>query len=297
MKDFSYSKINLYNKCPKQFKFNYIDKEEGKTTEYNSRNRGIVIHDILSTIVETRSLSKSTNLTIEKYGGIYNYEDILEAEDIISNWLDEDRFPYSVEGVELDLKFNLGEYKVRAILDRLDKINDEIYRIVDYKSGNFEYKKVTDSLQFEIYALAVFNTYKECNMIEVVYENIIYGTSVSGTVRREEMEQIQDRIISYIKVIENDNSYEPRLTYDCVYCVFNDKCEEFNDWLTMDNKIEKSKEAVAKKFLEYRTKSRYYNDLLETSKEILHLYGDGIEIEGENEIVIVTDGRINVRRK
>jgi len=190
----------------------------------------------------------------------------------------------------------LKDYNINGIIDRLDKVNDNFYRIIDYKTGTFEYKEVTKSIQFVIYALEVFANFPECNLIEVVYENISYKTSANGVVRRSEIPILENKILSYIEAIDNDKEYSTRLSYDCLYCEFNNMCKEFNDWITMEGKIEKSKEAIGNKFLEYRVKAKYYNDLLEKTKNILHLYGEG-EIEMENEIINVTDGRINVRRK
>lgn len=296
-KNYSYSKIQLYNSCPKKFKFKYIDHVQVEGTSAY-RDTGVIIHDILSTLPDTEDLNKSFNLSLSKFAKEYDYDDILEAVEIAKEWLDkDDRFPYEVIGAEKEIKFNIGEYSIIGYIDRLDKISDTVYRIVDYKTGNFEFKTVEKSLQFDLYTLGIFEMYEDVEAIEIVYENIRYGTSPHKYVGRAEIDEIKSRIITYIDAIEDDKTYEARIDYGCTYCEFKNMCDDFQDYLKFDGRVIDDNNELAKLFLEYRTKSKYYNDQLEELKDLLKLkIVDGF-IEHDDKVISISEKGIYVRNR
>lgn len=292
---YSYSKIRTYNTCPKQYKFNYIDGEENITFS-TYRDLGIVIYKILEIIIDTEDLNESINQTIKSFNGNYDYDIFAEAHDMLSVWLNqENRFPYPVLATEKWLSYKIGKYTIVGAIDRLDKLSDTIYRVVDYKTGNFEYKEVQPGLQLDIYTLGMFKNYPQLTDIEFVYENIRYGTTASLAISRENMSILENRILAYLDAIDQDTEFNPKLGYHCIYCPFTHKCNEFQAWLKINTTMPKDINIFAKNFLEMRTKAAYYNGFLEDIKEILKYKEEDMEIPVEDQIVVITKGRVYVR--
>ena len=235
---------------------------------------------------------------MSKYASEYEYETLVDALDLTKKWLETGtRFPYDVVGSELELNFYIKQYKIKGFIDRLDQISNEIYQIVDYKTGTYEYKNVDNSLQFDIYSVGIFKLYEEVKALQIVYENVRYGTRVEKTVTREEADILEKRVSNYIEAIEDDTNFSARLDYNCTYCEFKNRCEDFQEWMKVDGKVIDDDVELGRLFLEYRTKSKYYSDQLEEIKELLKMKIDYNELEVGDKVISISEKGVYVRNR
>lgn len=163
----SYSQINTYLQCPYLWGLQTFKglKRKGAEPELLL---GTALHEALSLYARWYVESRTHDYDVL----IGYYSTVLKDENIISvplpfataskgtkylETLFNAQFDLGgVEMVEKRLEVEFGEgVNIVAILDRVDKIEDGHYRIVDYKTGGFYTKNaVKESLQLRMYAAA-----------------------------------------------------------------------------------------------------------------------------------------------
>lgn len=177
---FSPTAVSEYIFCPLQFYFKRVAgiKEEEKTEEsFTSLSIGNVMHKILEEIytpyrgktVSEDDLKKTEKNLFDNFGNIfkdavrkcesdyilkeYNGKNIL-FKDIVASLLqrllecEKSQIPFKILDLEKDVIYQLSiplkneeiSFRIKGRIDRIDE-KDEVIRIIDYKTGNYELKK------------------------------------------------------------------------------------------------------------------------------------------------------------
>ncbi len=214
---FSASSLNLYLKCPLQFYYKYIlglSEKEDLLDELESKEVGIFIHKLLEDMFlkfifkplnidsdfkkiffkefdqrfekEFRCRMKSDAFMIEQIMR-FRLEKFLENE--------QQRPIENIEGLEADIKkeIKLSGTKrcisFRCRIDRIDRINQDILQVIDYKTGNSDavpaglktlekaldnldrkvIKKALKSFQLPLYLHCVEKDYKDYFVTAALY--------------------------------------------------------------------------------------------------------------------------------
>ncbi|GAG98267.1 unnamed protein product, partial [marine sediment metagenome] len=169
---FSYSSLSIYKNCAKRYFWTYV--QPLPTPNRLSIKVGNLIHQAIErSIIEKTALEKldfpigwSESIS---WGEILSGEDLIYEERIpgikkmIKNYL-LSRFSKTDENIlAVEQLFNLkiNNYIIRGFMDRIQKVDNGFYEIVDFKSG----KKPADlslneNLQLKIYSLALSELYK-----------------------------------------------------------------------------------------------------------------------------------------
>ena len=197
---FSYSKIEVFKKCPMQYKIKYLDKkytfettlalelgnichyvleQKGKMLiEHNEVNYDKLFEILHNGTVETDEKTKTELLGIntlkKKYFDIWfdksspedlNYEDKMKIfEKVVHEEMSEtDWIPTYFEH-PFDFVWD-DHYHIHGFIDRIDTrtVNGKTeYRVIDYKTSKKIYaeKDLPTALQFGIYALAILNEFR-----------------------------------------------------------------------------------------------------------------------------------------
>ena len=260
----SYSRINTFNNCSKQYKFQYLDNipiENKNIAEVTSL--GILYHKIFAEL--TGGLDENQVREIcHRVVGEENitYETMKQMEEVVVNWYN----PFDFDNVfakEHKIQFTLMSHIFTGYLDRIDKFDDKAYEIIDYKTGNYEYRDydLKNSLQFDIYSFALFTIYKP-DVIRMTYDNVQMKTKVHAQTTIDELPIIRNRLATFIRRIENATSFPATLGNHCLYCPFKDKCEEFkNDKYEFND--------VVKTYVKSKVKGKFYKEQEQTYYALL----------------------------
>ena len=254
---FSFSQLAAFEKCPLQYKFEYILKIPTKGKPNFSF--GKTIHNTLYRFVnlnaqifqkEQKNLfgkldieREKVNLGINDLLSIYN-------EEWIDAWFDneEHKKEYKKKGKEIlksfykdflkkgfcvlymenepalekDFSINLNGNKFVGSIDRIDKIKDEI-EIIDYKTGNVKKSlSADDKFQLEIYNL-VANKLFNITPSKLTFYYLEEGKHSSFEPKVKSLKKTEEKILNIIKRIKR-SKFKPTAGWQCQFCDYKDIC-------------------------------------------------------------------------
>lgn len=249
MSYYSISRIQMYNSCPRKYKYRYLDRIIPPKGEVHLNALvGTCVHKTLENIYrDTMNTNKwPTFPEIEQL-----YEQIWQIqnhENIVIVLLSQDPEEYKQEGltilkdyyekeltetlkdktiaVEKPFFVVLGEYRLKAIIDRIDYRQGDTFIIHDYKtSTHFPQKRNLEvDLQLPLYQIAVEETYPEVKEILLTWHFLRFNKSVTLAKSECDMEKIKLEIEDNIRRIELDRDFLPLETPLCDYCPYQDIC-------------------------------------------------------------------------
>lgn len=200
--------------------------------------------------------------------------------------------------MELPFNVKLGDYNLKGVFDRIDKIGDDYY-IIDYKYGNTEYKQVNGNLQPSIYAYALMQI-KNVPRVFFSYYNIKQKTNVTGLIEKDSQEikqlyPILDNVYQSILA----GSFPAKPSYNCVYCMFKDICIDYSEWIkkSFDLNENMTFDDIIESFIDVGNKA---NIMKSKSKEMEtfireYMISNGLSIyNGKRRVVLTKEGGVIV---
>lgn len=147
------SKLGKFVSCPLAFRYSYIERIPEPTTTYQLR--GTILHRVLQMLygtgeAESRTLERGLELfalawdEAEMSGelGLLGLSDQVmatfrrDARVLVERYFElENPTTVTPVGIELDLRVDVAGVEYRGIIDRLDRLDDGRFVIVDYKTG------------------------------------------------------------------------------------------------------------------------------------------------------------------
>lgn len=173
--EFSASKIDLYKRCPLQFKFRYALHVPGIPGA--PMDIGASVHAVLEKMAKRRANGEDTSeeqaLDLLKrhwrYTGFDNKKRLKEGWDdavgMIRTFMEWDQKAadrgVEIVGVEQEFKMGVGGLRFTGKMDRVDKEPGGQYVVTDYKTGKTPTKKseIGHDVQMNLYALAAESVY------------------------------------------------------------------------------------------------------------------------------------------
>lgn len=263
-KIYSFSKLNLFDTCKKQYHFNYLDpevaprkKEFIKPRDYMTK--GSAVHDAITLFyhlsVEERTfpnlkkcLKESWYSEDDKYkspplGELGGFKDLeherktyREALHLLKNFYDmEDIDPNLFLIPTKNIKYSFDDYKkmiqgigddvsISGKFDRIDKLDDGKLRIIDFKTG----KKKEDNFQLEFYKyLAELNFDSKVKTVSFYYLNT--GEVEDFDFSDVKNDDVQSKIIDKVKAITDEKDFPPEPSALCNFCDFKVICPHFEN--------------------------------------------------------------------
>jgi len=258
---YSYSKLSTYLNCPQKYKLSYLDKIK-KKEESIEAFIGKVIHEVLEWLYNNskEELSYiSFDSIMNKYNEIWNKrkhdkiflawikiqykrnKKLYNLEWFKSNGIEYLREYYknhgpdfsknNVIGVEEKIVFDLGAFKFKGYIDRIDKIDNYII-INDYKTGKTKTKsELLKDLQVKVYILAVLSKYKDYNIkLRWHYLNKKYNIVEIDTLKDLKPTFAENIKNNILKIINDIIDSEKRMNFPskesnlCEWCYMWNEC-------------------------------------------------------------------------
>ena len=296
----SYSAINTFQQCPQKYKFQEIDKI--KTPKSKEAVFGTVIHETLKFLhnKEPRFPTKEELFQFynqswpskEKINWMDDAEERMfktEGEKILSDYYDKlDKSKFSV--VDLESSFNIliqddqETHILRGKIDRIDKLKDGVFEIVDYKTDRRlpSQESADNNIQLSIYHLALTSRWPNLNPEEVKLSLYFLKHGEKLTTKRTsaKLEETKNEILKIISEIKKSD-FAPSPSPLCDYCGYKPICPMWkHEYMRKENPL--SQQEITEAVNEYfRIKNRIQDDtrITESLKKIINQFCDQEKVE------------------
>ncbi len=285
---FSYSKMEVFKNCPLQYRYKYIEKKysqdssialelgslchyvleqkgkmitSGKTVDYNKLN-DILMNGVTEIDEKTKEKLLGVNQLKKKYFEVWyeadnasgaSYDEKIKLFDkVLHEEMEDTEWHPTYFEKPFEFVWN-NKVVLKGFIDRIDVRNGE-YRTVDYKTSKkvYEQSKLATSLQFGIYALAIFNEFGVLP-VESEYRFILIDDKQYALTKGWEKRLIKamDKVFGDIETSEKGNVFVPKpspLCHWCNFCqtnpeaaIYKNECEYFSKWTPAQKTFEVNK--------------------------------------------------------
>lgn len=229
----SASDIDTYRTCPLKYKFARVFRIPQEPTLH--QRFGILMHQVLERFHagETTSRSLPELLGLLEAGwrrggfGFSEQEKQLRGKAEQSLIRYHERFQGSdAEPVwfEKSFSFRLGAHTLRGRVDRVDRLSDGAYELIDYKTGRP--KKAADlreDVQLALYSVAAERAW-QLDAAHQAYYYLLDDTKIAVDRSEEDREWIQDTVLTVAEGIQGQG-FEPTPSYAaCSICDYRIAC-------------------------------------------------------------------------
>lgn len=294
----SHSSLDTFLKCPLKYKFNQIDKIEEEKSK--PAVMGSFFHLIMHYIYE-KDISKISFLEIEKFikkeHPSVQYYDFNEktnknlTNEDLEYIIDKTKLFYETnknkktqilsleEKFEITLQDKTDIHILSGIIDRFDKISEDNYEIIDYKTSNklSSYNQVAQNKQLSIYGLGILSKWPNIALKNLKFSLYFLKQNEKIQTKRTEkdLEETKQEVIKQINQIQKTKVFNPNCGWYCSYCGYKHICpiykneycssktkEETKQLIEEYFKIEEEKQNLEKK--EYILKTKISNYMTKT---------------------------------
>jgi len=241
----SASSMGSYDKCPRKYYYRYINKPDIVLPEWNHLEFGVAAHRALELFHEyllenhvpkekwnklmSAAFKKSIDESKERNKFNNIKEDLDELKQVVQAYLNK----VFIEGLppvihnELEFQFKIDEFTVRGFMDRIDKYDNGVYHVVDYKtSKNPNY---LDDFQLALYALALKEKYEDVKSFRGSYVLLKHKSKyLDFDLSEKVLDKARNKVIKIGKDINTEEDWIKKPTKLCNWCDYKSICQD--DW-------------------------------------------------------------------
>lgn len=212
---YSFSKLSTYEKCPKHFKFKYIDNLE--EDEKECLKKGSEIHSILENFTDY----KHNNRIVEEFISSDLGKKYLEF--INNSKPNRKEFAFGLTKQLEPCSFEDETCLFRGKVD-LMFVKDKMLNLIDYKTGKYKDERYQNYEQLIFYAIYFFYTYKYIRWIRISFVYVEHCLENHLILSRDSLPIYIKKMISLISKIEHEEQFNCNMSRLCDYCSFKDLC-------------------------------------------------------------------------
>ena len=247
---FSYSQLNSFKICPQQYKIIYLDgvRKEHESIEAFMGKR---VHGVLEWLYNRENM-ESAYITFDRICQAYDDQWTAEwhhhiyiadarkksnyyysiGKRCLSNYYSRygPSFDQPVEATEVKLKFSVGDYFFRGVIDRIDHPEPGKWIVHDYKTSKNpkSEKQAMNDIQLALYQIAVKQNYGQVNDIFLNWNFLRIGSEVTILHTLEQLEKLRKKVVRMVNKIiqckDDNNNYLPKETLLCNWCYLWEEC-------------------------------------------------------------------------
>lgn len=241
---FSFSGISTFQSCPKSFEYHYI-QEVPEAFSSIEAHMGTTVHEVIRWGYERRAGQKPDPSVAElrtQYMALWKSEQLESVKVVKKGRKEADYFNLGFdltvsffqrvfaddtsETCHLEHEFVIpldDGVHYKGIIDRLSRQADGTLRVTDFKTGRVGHP--LDTMQLPSYALYVFQQNPD-REIELCYEDLKEGRTVTVPFRREEVDAVRLRLLENIRMIHEADCFDARPSKLCLWCGYNHICPQ-----------------------------------------------------------------------
>ena len=239
----SYSKIGSYIDCPKKFWYQFVLDALPENQEAPALYKGSFFHDLVEkSSIKQKDEGKIDSLKTLKKQVSENWDpteyltrsvqkeqqdkkSLDFALDSYQKWTSSN--PNTIVKLEMKFSIHVGGYQINGKIDRVERTPKGNYEIIDYKTGHSTPSKVPDSLQLNIYCMAIQEKFGKLP----TRASFFYVEEPEGDqwyhydVTASHVAEVKQTLEEHIEAISTDN-YDADPGFKCKWCDYKDICED-----------------------------------------------------------------------
>lgn len=123
----------------------------------------------------------------------------------------------------------VGEFTIAGRVDRIDQDSESSISVWDYKTGKLPFhdsveKMIREDLQIPIYSVIAAKRNPFAKKIRAGLIYVKYSKVYAIVWTKEQLKELEDRIISVIKAAKKENEFLPRINKLCPWCEYRNIC-------------------------------------------------------------------------
>jgi len=277
MEQFSHSKMQVFERCPLQYKFKYLSKIKEEKVETIEAFVGSRVHETLELLYRDLLKTKLNSLDdlLKFYDEIWRVEwtdDIVIADKkfkkkhyynlgkkCIKNYYEMYQ-PFDQDqtvGVEKKIKMKWGKYEMIGYIDRLARDKKGEYSIHDYKTGAIMEQEYADKdRQLALYSIAVKEKFKGAKKVRLIWHFVAFGEDVVSERTSKQLKELKKQTIVLMDEMNlaEEKDYFPARETKCEWCGFWEHCPKKKhlfkvEKLTKNKYLKDSGVKLAKKYV------------------------------------------------
>lgn len=244
MKQFSHTKLQVFERCPLQYKLKYISRLKPVREDTIEAFMGGCVHgtlellyrDLLKTKVNSlanllefydKTWQVEWNDEIKITNPDYNKEHYYNlGKKCIENYYNK-YAPFDQDqtiGIEKKVSLKWGDYEIIGYIDRLTREKDGIYAVHDYKTNSsiFTQDYADKDRQLGLYAAFVRQEIKEAKDVKLVWHFVAFGEDVKSDRQEKQLKELKNNVLELIEEIntaEKEDKFPAKET-KCDWCGF-----------------------------------------------------------------------------
>ncbi len=312
---YSYSRIGTFYNCPRQFKFEHIEKAVVEKPVGVEAFLGDSVHRTLERLYRLKMDGKTLTQaeTLEYYQKYWDGPDRdrikvtreeLGIEDYIQIGVRAllkfyEMFAPFDDGISLALermfRFPLdpeGRFSLQGKIDRICRRPDGVVEIIDYKTGATlpAQQSLDDNDQMGLYQIGVNHLWPEFEAIELKQIFLRHGIVLRTKMDADKLEEVRYRTFQRILEIERarrEDNFPPKESALCNWCVYFQLCPAKRHKLALDDEITVNfDKAYGKELASKYLQANRQKKILET--EIKALKEDIVKFAEETDVTALT---------
>ncbi len=246
---YSHSRLSVYETCPRQYKFQYLDRLDVPEVDTVARFLGSRVHEALEALYLNVRFGRVPSLEnlLEFFrsawreswhDGVLVQQPDLTAEDYrragerqlevyYRRYVPFDRD--HTLAVERLIRFPLDAERsvwFMGYLDRLSRSADGLWEIRDYKTGQYlpSQAMLDEDRQLGLYQLGVRHLWPTAREIDLVWHFLAHDLELRSRRSPEALEGLRRETLALIRAIERDEAYPTSVGAHCQTCPYQAVC-------------------------------------------------------------------------
>ncbi len=250
---YSHSRLSTFEKCPKKFKFRYLDRIIPPLEKSIETHLGKIVHETLEWLylqVKEKRIPSIDDVVIyysktwEKNWdpAIRNVKKQLTTKDffnrgvqfLLDYYMRNKPFDDNTLDIEKRIFIILdqtGKYKIQGFIDRLVyNLKTKEYEIHDYKTSNNlpQPEDVDNDRQLGLYSLAIKELFGKDKEVSLIWHYLAFNRKIYSKRTNEQLDILKKETIELIKKIEATTEFPPKKSYLCHWCEYKPICPAWN---------------------------------------------------------------------